>query len=45
VDSTEHGQIGLETVQVGRLVVRALELAGLGYEWDGTASQRILVKA
>jgi hypothetical protein len=45
VDSTEHGQIGLETVQVGRLVVRALELAGLGYEWDGTASQCILVKA
>jgi hypothetical protein len=45
VDSAEHGQIGLETVQIGRLVVRCLELAGLAYEWDGTASQRILVRS
>ncbi len=45
VSSTELGQIGLEAVQVGRLVVRCLELAGLAYEWNGEASQRILVKA
>jgi len=45
VDSKEHGQIGLETVQVGALVVKCLAEAGLAYEWDGTASQRILVRS
>lgn len=45
VDSEELGQIGLETVQVGRLVTSCLTLAGLAWEWDGTASQRILVRA
>jgi len=45
VDSKEHGQIGLEAVQVGHLVVQCLIKAGLGYEWDGTASRCILVRA
>lgn len=45
VDSTEHGQIGLETAQVGRLVTSCLTQAGLAYEWDGKPSSRILVRA
>jgi hypothetical protein len=45
VESREHGQIGLETAQVGRLVTSCLTQAGLTWEWDGTASQRILVRA
>lgn len=45
VDSTEHGQIGLEAVQVGHLVTSCLTQAGLAWEWDGSASQCILVRA
>lgn len=45
VDSTEHGQIGLEAVQVGRLVTSCLTQAGLAWEWDGSASQCILVRS
>lgn len=45
VDSTKHGQIGLEAVQVGHLVTSCLTQAGLAWEWDGSASQCILVRA
>jgi len=45
LDSRELGQIGLETVQVGHLVTSCLTQAGLAWEWDGTESQRILVRA
>jgi hypothetical protein len=43
VESTEYGQIGLETAQVGHLVALCLDQAGLTYEWDGNPSSRILV--
>lgn len=45
VDSREFGQVGLDTVQVGHLVTSCLTQAGLAWEWDGTASKRILVRA
>lgn len=45
VDSTEYGKIGLETEQVGRLVTGCLTQAGLEWEWNGEASERILVKS
>ncbi len=43
VGTQAHGDIGLPVVQVGHLVVSCLAKAGLAYEWDGTASRRILV--
>ena len=45
LDSTELGEIGLPTIEVGKIVVRILEKNGLQYEWDGTEDQRILIKA
>lgn len=45
IGTQAHGDIGLTTVQVGQLVVLCLAQAGLAYEWNGEASQRILVTA
>ncbi|MGL4808389.1 MAG: DUF6891 domain-containing protein [Giesbergeria sp.] len=45
VASKEHGQIGLDAVQVGRLVTSCLTQAGLAWEWNGNVSQCILVRA
>lgn len=45
LDSKEHGQIGLSAVQVGQAVALCLTMAGLEYEWDGTASQCIVVRS
>lgn len=45
VGTQAYGDIGLPTVQVGQLVVLCLAQAGLAYEWNGEASQRILVTA
>lgn len=45
VNSKKHGQIGLEAVQVGRLVTSCLTQAGLVWEWNGSASQCILVRS
>lgn len=45
LDTEEHGQIGLETVEVGRLVVDCLAVAGLNYEWSGNPRECITVLA
>lgn len=45
LNSEKHGQIGLETVEVGRLVVACLADAGLDYEWSGNPSECITVLA
>lgn len=37
--------LDLGTVQIGHLVVSCLKEAGLGVEWNGKASETILVKA
>ena len=43
LDTQAHGQVGLETVEVGKRVVAALKAAGLETRWDGTASAKIEV--
>jgi len=45
LETQGHGTVGLSAVQVGQLVTLILAQAGLTYEWDGTASQCIVVKA
>lgn len=44
VDTQAHGPQGLPTEEVGKLVVQALEAAGLEVDWDGKASTRIWVQ-
>ena len=43
MDSTEYGKIGLPTEKVGNIVTKCLDEAGVTWEWDGTAGQRIAV--
>jgi len=43
VDSTEAGEIGLPTLEVGKRIVEVLKTLGLRYKWDGTESDRIMV--
>lgn len=42
--TNKYEKNGLQTVEIGRLVVKELEAAGLVYEWDGSEDSRILVK-
>lgn len=43
MNSGEHGKIGLETTEVGKIVVEALKKYNVPYEWNGSAGRRILV--
>jgi hypothetical protein len=43
MDSAKHDEIGLDTAEVGKLVVEALREAGVGFEWDGNPNTRIEV--
>lgn len=43
VDSTEAGEIGLPTVEVGKRIVEVLKALGLRYEWDGQEHSRIMI--
>jgi hypothetical protein len=42
--SSKYGDVGLSTLEVGRMVVGCLTRAGLAYEWDEDPSKRITVK-
>lgn len=44
-DSTEMGKLGLPTKEVGEIVIRCLKGRGVGYEWTGDDTERILVTA
>lgn len=39
----KHGEVGLPTVEVGKMVVEALKERGLCFAWNGSDGQRILV--
>jgi len=43
VDVSGIGDIGLDTVEVGRIVCGCLAAAGVKYEWDGNPNTRIKV--
>lgn len=43
VSTSKHGDIGLPTVEVGKLICKVLDKVGLHYEWDGTEDQCIMV--
>lgn len=43
LETTKHGGIGLETVEVGKLVCECLKEVGLPFEWDGNPDECILV--
>ena len=45
VNTEKYGDVGLPTVECGRLIVEALVKNGLEVEWDGTEDCAILVKA
>ncbi len=44
INTYTHGQVGLGTQEVGKIVVKCLEEAGLVVEWNGDVQKRILVK-
>ena len=41
--SRKHGEVGLPTVEVGKMVVEALKKRGLCFAWNGSDGQRISV--
>ena len=43
VTTEKHGEIGLPTLEVGRLICKALDTVGLHYEWDETPESTIVV--
>jgi hypothetical protein len=45
VDTAKHGEVGLPTEDVGRLVVATLAKCGVETVWDGNPGTRILVRA
>lgn len=44
LDTTAHGQVGVDTKQVGEETVEACRAFGLNVEWDGNPNTRIFVK-
>lgn len=44
LDSTELGQIGIDTEAVGQEVVKVMKENGVIVEWNGSGNTRILVK-
>lgn len=45
IGTVKHGDIGLPTVEVGKLVVETFSRHGITTDWDGDGDARILVKA
>lgn len=45
IGTNKHGDIGLPTEEVGQIVKRCCEAAGLKVEWDGKAETRICIDA
>lgn len=43
VHTQKYGEVGLPTVEVGKLICTALDKVGLHYEWDGTADNSIVI--
>ena len=43
MDSGDIGKIGLETSEVGKIVIKALKKYNVPYEWNGSAGRRIKV--
>lgn len=43
LDTEQHGNIGLPTVETGRILATELQKEGLRVNWNGDASQRIEV--
>lgn len=43
VQTEKHGEVGLPTVEVGKMICAALDKVGLHYEWDGTENQTIVI--
>jgi hypothetical protein len=43
VDTSEHGPLGLPTVEVGKLICECLTEAGVAFVWDGTEDMSIEV--
>ena len=43
VDNSEHGTIGLPTVEVGKIVCETLAKFGIETKWNGSENERILV--
>jgi hypothetical protein len=43
VDSTEAGEIGLPTVEVGNMIAEVLTTLGMKFEWDGNGDRKIVI--
>jgi hypothetical protein len=43
LDTNKHGNVGLPTVEVGKLVCKTFDECGVPYEWDGNPDSCIQV--
>lgn len=43
VETSEHGPIGLPSLEVAKILVECLKEVGLAYEWDGTEDKCVEV--
>ena len=44
IDTSKHGELGLPTVEVGKIVVTTFATFGVETDWDGNPDTRIKVK-